>query len=99
MNCRPPRMTSNDHRYTPLCPREYRPGCGNNASPCGLEPTSMTCRTRPVRVLITDTEPLNLLDTQSCFPSADTCSISGLLPTCQVAATLRVAKLITEIVP
>src|SRR5262249_28082195 len=92
------RATS-DHRYTPLWPSEYRPGWGNRARPCGLAPTWMMCRTLPVRVLITETEALNLFETQSWFPSAETCSMSGLPPTCQVAVTLRVAKLITEIVP
>src|SRR5260370_42581734 len=63
--CRPPRIAGNDHRYTPLWPRERRPGWGNRESPCGLEPTGMTCRILPLRVLITETEALNRLETPS----------------------------------
>src|SRR5262245_20254829 len=88
-----------DHRYSPLWPMENRPGWGKRDSPCGLEPTGMTCRTLPVRVLIAETEALNRLETQSCFPLGDTCIMSGLPPSCQVAVTSRVAKLIREIVP
>ena len=59
----------------------------------------MTCRTLPVWVLIAEIDALNRFETQSCFPLGDTCIMSGLPPTCQVAETLRVANLITEIVP
>ena len=35
---------------TPLCPSEYRPGCGKTASPCGPFPTLMRASSRPSRV-------------------------------------------------
>src|SRR5436190_17575508 len=53
----------------------------------------------PVTVEITDTVSPNRLDAHSWVPSGETWSMSGLPPTCHVATTLRVAKLITEMVP
>ena len=29
------------YRIFPVCPSEYRPGCGQTVSPCGIPPTGM----------------------------------------------------------
>jgi hypothetical protein len=39
-------------RRMPVCPIEYRPGCGQTAMPCGPLPTRILCSSLPVRVLI-----------------------------------------------
>jgi hypothetical protein len=42
-------------RMIPVCPREYRPGCGYTQSPCGPVPTGIRWTSFPVMVLITYT--------------------------------------------
>ena len=37
-------------RKLPVCPSEYRPGCGNTHTPCGPAPTGTLASSRPSRV-------------------------------------------------
>ena len=45
------------HRMLPVCPREYRPGCGQTSRPCGLPPTWIRAMSLPVRVFQPYTSP------------------------------------------
>src|SRR5713101_1206047 len=84
----------------PVWPREYRPGCGHTARPCGSLPTGILV-TVPVLVSIAYTtssyRPLN----HSVLPSTLTFPMSGLPPPGigQVAVTALDAKLITDTLP
>src|SRR3974390_2015563 len=89
-----------NYRMLPVCPSEYRPGCGQTVSPCGSRPTGI-CFTAPVVVSKAYTTPSKCPETQKVLPSALTLPMSGLPPPGigHVATILRVAKSITEIFP
>lgn len=44
-----PSLTVVPYRMIPVCPNEYRPGCGHTVRPCGSMPT-LILRTLPVVV-------------------------------------------------
>jgi hypothetical protein len=85
----------------PVCPSEYRPGCGHTARPCGLPPTWMRATSLPVKLLNPYTTPSYLPETHSILPLADTPPMSGLPPPgiVQVSTILRLANEITLTFP
>src|SRR6476620_5685718 len=89
------------YRNTPVCPKEYRPGCGYTHNPCGPCPTGIRAMRSPLLLSIAYTSELKRPDSHSTFPSADTPPISGLPPpgSRHFLATLLDAKSITEMLP
>src|SRR5437762_3016892 len=91
---------TNPYRKFPVCPSEYRPGCGHTVRPCGSRPT-LILSTLPLAVSMRYTTSSKRPDSHRVVPSALTFPMSGLPPPGigQVLTTARVAKSIVDTLP